>query len=845
LPFEVSAVRIFHLDEGYTPVLSAAVAGRRIRIQGTVQGVGFRPWVYRVARGAAVTGRVRNDTAGVTIEAFGASVVLDAFVDKLRHDDARPPAAVIERLDAEPIAFEAVAGFTIDASGTADERRVSIPPDLATCPDCLAEVRDPSDRRFAYPFTNCTNCGPRFTIVNRAPYDRPATTMAAFQMCSACQKEYDSVSDRRFHAQPNACPNCGPTLDLLNADGTPRRSVDPLGDAARALREGSIVAVKGVGGFQLACDATSDDAIRRLRERKRRDEKPFAVMVRTLTEARTVAHLSPAEETLLTSVERPIVLARRHGAARLGSLLAPHNPLVGVLLANTALHDLLIAAAGRPLVMTSGNLSEEPIVCDNAEALSRLQGIADLFLVHDREIVKRCDDSVARVIAGAPVVLRRARGYVPRPIQLAAPVERPVLACGAQLKSTFCLVRGREAVLGPHIGDLDSVAVFKDYERAIDRLSRFLSFTPEIVAHDLHPDYLSTRYALERLGVRAVAVQHHHAHVASVMAEHGLEGPVIGLAYDGTGYGTDGTAWGGEIMHASYGDFSRLATFRPIPLAGGDAAIRQPWRLAFALIDDAFHGDPPIEAFPLFRRIPAADLDTVQRMVRRSFNAPGAHGVGRYFDAFGSLLLDRPVSRYEGQIALELNMAADPTEMGRYHYDIAQSATPWEIDLRPAVRDAVFESIGGEAASRIAARIHNTLAAVSVDVIRAVSHRVGPLPVALSGGCFQNARLAESIVSALAPEMQVYLNRRVPPGDGGLALGQAVIAAARAASERSERATRTERACERSGASGVARAQRSELGGVQGSPPIQKELRASGRVGESEGRSPSVEHRSF
>ena len=759
------------------------MTGRRIRVQGTVQGVGFRPWVYRVARDVPVTGRVRNDTAGVTIEAFGSTATLDTFVDRLERDAARPAAAVIDRIESESIEYEPVAGFSIDASAGAGELRVSIPPDLATCPECLAEVHDLSDRRFAYPFTNCTNCGPRFTIVNAAPYDRPRTTMAAFQMCPACRREYETVSDRRFHAQPNACPDCGPRLALVSSDGESRVSLEPINKAASALRKGQIVAVKGIGGYQLACDATSDAAIATLRDRKHRDEKPFAVMVRTLQDARLLADLAPAEEELLTSVERPIVLVRRRDRANLGSLLAPGNPLVGVLLANTPLHDLLLEAAGRPLVMTSGNLSEEPIARDNAEALTRLRGIADLFLVHDRNIVTRCDDSVARIIAGRPVVLRRARGYVPRPIQLATAVQRPVLACGAQLKNTFCLVRGRDAVLGPHVGDLDSVPVFEDYQASIERLSKFLSFTPEIVAHDLHPDYLSTRYAVERFGVRAIGVQHHHAHVASVMAEHGLDGPVIGLAYDGTGYGIDGGAWGGEILHASYGDFVRMATFRPIVLAGGDVAIRQPWRIALALMDDAFGEEPPLEAFPVFRRIPRSDLHVVLQMIRRGLNAPAAHGVGRYFDAFGALLLDRVVSRYEGQIALELNMAAENRETGRYSYEVSDGEEPLEIDLRPAVRDAVFESIGGESVGRIAARVHNTLAAASVDVVRGVSQRLGRLPVVLSGGCFQNARLAESIVTGLEPEFRVYLHRRVPPGDGGIALGQAVIAAAKAASE--------------------------------------------------------------
>jgi hydrogenase maturation protein HypF len=758
------------------------MTGRRIRLQGTVQGVGFRPWVYRVARDAAVTGRVRNDSSGVTIEAFGPAAALDAFVDRLAHDTARPAAAVVDRVLEEPIAYEHAPAFSIDASAETGEQHVSIPPDLATCPDCLAEIHDPSDRRYRYPFTNCTACGPRFTIVRFAPYDRLATTMAAFAMCPQCRCEYTTVEDRRFHAEPNACPVCGPRLDLRKADGRPQPGVDAIDEAARALREGRIVALKGIGGFQLACDATSEETVRRLRGRKHRDEKPFAVMVRTIDDAAALAELSAAERALLLSPERPIVLAARRAESGLADAVAPGNPLVGVLLANSPLHDLLLEAFGKPLVMTSGNISEEPIVIDNHDALLRLRGVADLFVLHNRDIVTRADDSVARVVAGRPVVLRRARGYAPRAIASPIPFDAAVLACGAQLKNTFCYGRGGEAVLGPHIGDLDSARVFRDYEAAIARMGQFLGVTPEIVAYDLHPDYLSTRYALGVDGAVAVGVQHHHAHVASAMAEHGLRGPVLGLAFDGTGYGTDGGAWGGELLVADYAEFTRLATFRPLPLPGGDMAIRQPWRTALALIDDAFDGEAPIEGFPVFRRIANTDLDVVLRMIHRRFNAPLAHGVGRYFDAFGALLLGRPYASYEGQIALELDCAADPGERGRYDYAIDQAPSPWQVDMRPAVRAAVFEYVGGEPASRISARIHNTLAAVSVDLVRAAARGAGRLPVVLSGGCFQNARLAESILRGLEPEFSVHLHQRVPPGDGGIALGQALVAAAQARS---------------------------------------------------------------
>jgi hydrogenase maturation protein HypF len=760
----------------------AVLTGRRIRMQGTVQGVGFRPWVYRVAQASAVTGRVRNDTAGVTIEAFGPPGALDVFVDRLAHDTARPAAAVVERMTEEPMAFEDAEGFAIVPSAAAGDPHVSIPPDLATCPRCLADIHDPADRRFRYPFTNCTDCGPRFTIVRAAPYDRPATTMAAFAMCPACQREYDAVDNRRFHAQPNACPVCGPRLDLRGADGRAVAASGAIDEAAALLRGGLIVAVKGIGGFQLACDATSEAAVRRLRARKHRDEKPFAVMVRTIDEAAALADLGPAETRLLASVERPIVLLRRRRDASLAASVAPDNPLVGLLLANSPLHDLLLEAAGVPLVMTSGNLSDEPIVIDNGDALARLRGVADLFVLHDRDIVTRADDSVARVIAGRPVVLRRARGYVPRPIGLAAPFEATVLACGAQLKNTFCVGRGREAVLGPHIGDLDSASVYRDYETAIARMAQFLDVTPDIVAHDLHPDYLSTRYAHGVRGAVRVGVQHHHAHVASAMAEHGLAGPVLGLAYDGTGYGTDGTSWGGELLIADYSEFTRLATFRPIALPGADMAIRQPWRTALAIVDDAFEGQAPIEDLPLFHQIPRADVDIVQRMIHRGFNAPPAHGVGRYFDALGALLLDRPYASYEGQVALALDAAAEPAERGRYDYAIDQTPSPWQVDLRAAVRAAVFELLGGEPVTRISARLHNTIAAISVNLVRAAARGAGRLPVVLTGGCFQNARLAESIARDLSPEFSVHLHERVPPGDGGIALGQAVVAAAKARS---------------------------------------------------------------
>ena len=752
--------------------------GRRIEVRGTVQGVGFRPWVYRLAREEGIAGRVRNDGLGVTIEAFGGGEAMEGFVRRIRGE--APPAALVDEIRAEPIPFERVTGFEIESSEAGEGRRVSIPPDLATCPECLQEVLDPSDRRYLYPFTNCTACGPRYTIARDVPYDRARTTMAGFSMCPRCSDEYWDAGDRRFHAQPNACPDCGPQLRLgdaagwtLAADPAPG---GPLKAAAARLRAGTIVAVKGLGGFHLACDATSPAAVCLLRERKRRDEKPFAVMVRDLAEAERWAVLEKEERRLLESVERPIVLVRRREGEGLADAVAPGNPLVGLLLAYTPLHQLLLAEAGRPLVMTSGNLSEEPMAAGDEEARERLGGIADLFLSHDRPIENRCDDSVARVIAGGPTVLRRARGYVPRAVPLSRPVRRPVLACGAHLKNTFCLAAGEQAWLGPHVGDLDNLEACRHYEEQIERFQRFLGIRPEVVAHDLHPDYFSTSYAENRPEPVKIGVQHHHAHVASAMAEHGLEGPVLGLAWDGTGLGTDGTAWGGELLLATFEGFERLATLRPLRLAGGDEAIRQVWRIALAALDDAFDGAPPLEELTLFREVPSRDVAVVRQMIEQGLRAPLAHGAGRYFDAFGALGLGRPRSTYEGQVALEWNVVADEGESRAYSHAVNRDTGILEIDLRPTVREAVADLIAGKAASVVSARFHNTLAEAAAGAVAEAAQRHRRLPVVLTGGCFQNPRLAADVLRRLEGAHPVALHREVPPGDGGLALGQALVA---------------------------------------------------------------------
>ena len=751
-------------------------AGRRIEVRGIVQGVGFRPWVYKLASENGVTGRVRNGAAGVIIDAFGTPHALDEFADRLVHEP--PPAAEILDVSSRAIVPERVDSFTIIPSASDDELRVSIPPDLATCPECIGEIFDPANRRYRYAFTNCTHCGPRFTIAHDVPYDRATTTMAAFTMCEACQHEYDDPADRRFHAQPNACPRCGPRPALISSDGRDIPAADPIASAAAALVVGAIVAVKGLGGFHLACDATNAAVIARLRRRKRRDQKPFAVMVRDIAAAESLAALHDDERALLASPARPIVLVRPRSGSPLAAGVAPDAPLVGVMLPYTPLHHLLLHDVRRPLIMTSGNAADEPLAYQNSDARTRLAELADFILLHNRQIDAFCDDSVTRIVAGAPMLIRRSRGYVPRAVAIVPPCAEPILACGALLKNTFCIAMGDTAYPGPHIGDLDALACFDAYGAAINRMQRFLRVTPRVLAHDLHPDYLSTRYALSRPGVRPIGVQHHHAHIASVMAEHVLTEPVIGVAYDGAGYGTDGAAWGGEVLLARRDRFERVATLRPIALAGGDAAIREPWRLAVAVLHDAFDGAVPGSLLARFDGIAPSHINAVRRMIAGGHHAPLAHGAGRYFDAIGALVLERPFSAFEGQIALAWNGAADDHEGGGYPFIVDHSAAPWSIDLRLMVQAIVDDLAAGAPAPVIAARFHNTLVEATAVAVESAASVHGELPVALSGGCFQNPRLAESLLARLSPRFDVYLNRRVPPGDGGIALGQATVAAA-------------------------------------------------------------------
>jgi hydrogenase maturation protein HypF len=760
----------------------AAAEGLRITIRGTVQGVGMRPFVFRAARAEGIAGRVRNDVRGVTIEAFGAPTALRRFVTRLEAE--RPTAARFDDLVCEAIPPEPLADFRIVESepvGAAGPR-VSIPADLATCGDCLRELFDPGDRRYRYPFINCTSCGPRFTLARGVPYDRARTTMAPFALCAACRREYEDPGDRRFHAEPNACPACGPHLALVTAGRTVAMRDEALRGAAAALARGEIVAVKGIGGFHLACDATSPAAVEALRLRKHREEKPLAVMVRDLAAAEALAVLADAERALLASVERPIVLARRREGVDVAPGVAPGTPWIGLFLPYSPLHHLLLADVGRPLVLTSGNATDEPIAFRDDDALRRLGPIADHVLLHDREIETRADDSVAKVIAGRPVLLRRSRGYAPRGLRLRRAVERPILGCGAHLKNTFCIAVEDAAHLGPHIGDLENLETIESLESAVARMERFLRARPAALAHDLHPGYASTRYALARAsaeGLPSIAVQHHHAHAAAAMAEHGLEGPVLALAWDGTGLGDDGAAWGGELLVATRDSYRRLATFRPVALAGGDAAIRQPWRVALAALLDAFEGAPPVEALALFRRVRPPELAAVRQMLAQGFRSPLAHGAGRAFDAVGALALERPTSRYEGQVAVALDAAADPAEAARYPFAIDDAGAPWQLDLRPLYRAVAADLLAGVPAGTIAARFHNALVGAGGELLRMAAARAGSMPVVLTGGCFANARLAEGIAREAAGVGAPHLHGDVPPGDGGVALGQVVVADAR------------------------------------------------------------------
>ncbi len=791
----------------------SGAARLKIVIRGAVQGVGFRPFVYRLATELQLTGWVLNSAQGVFIEVEGATEQLEEFLRRLPRE--RPPRAFIQSLEhswLDPVGYT---HFEIRHSDESGQKSAFILPDIATCPDCLGEIFDPNDRRYRYPFTNCTNCGPRFSIIEALPYDRPNTTMKHFAMCRECQAEYENPTDRRFHAQPNACPTCGPHLELWDRQGAVIATHDEaLRQAAEAIRSGQIVAMKGLGGFHLVCDACNDQAVQELRRRKHREEKPFALMYPSLELIKAHCEVSELEERLLTSPEAPIVLLRRQAspgpytvppqAAReqsrrsLAPSVAPRNPYLGIMLPYTPLHHLLMAELGFPIVATSGNLSDEPICTDEHEALEKLNRIADLFLVHNRPIARHVDDSIVRIVGGRELVLRRARGYAPLPIDL-SPSPSPkgggeppsprrrgaggevktILSVGAHLKNTIALSVGANVFISQHIGDLETSEAFRAFQRVISDFERLYEAHPSVIAHDLHPDYLSTKYAHAQqrrtenseLKTVLVGVQHHWAHVLACMAENELDGPVLGVSWDGTGYGLDGTIWGGEFLLATRENFRRVAHLRTFQLPGGEQAIREPRRSALGALYELY-GDglftmkelAPVRAFS------ERELEILRTMLQKNLNSPQTSSAGRLFDAVASIVGLRQISRFEGQAAMELEFAVHGVETDEsYEFSLSEETFDWGPMLCALLSD-VRESVS---VGKIAAKFHNTL----VEMIVAVARRVGEERVVLTGGCFQNKYLTERAIARLGEEgFRVYWHQRIPPNDGGIALGQIVAA---------------------------------------------------------------------
>ena len=801
---------------------------RHFKIKGIVQGVGFRPFVYRLAAELSLAGWVRNTPAGVEIEVEGSADSLTAF--SLRLASEAPPLSSISSIAEEDIVSSGDQGFKILPSA-AGEAEIQVAPDAAICPNCLRELLDPADRRYLYSFINCTNCGPRYSIITGIHYDRTKTTMAKFAMCPECLCEYHNPADRRFHAQPNACPACGPQVRLLKSSPHNPEKPDLLpplqgegrgGDGVECLKSlksalmalrgwtknskefsdsgegvvavgrraieqtvafleaGKIIAVKGIGGYHLAVDACNDEAVQRLRERKHRDEKPFAVMASSLAHARLLAELSGTEEKLLSSPEAPIVIARKTADSPVSSLIAPDNDWLGLMLPYAPLHHLLfLNSAFKALVMTSANLSDEPIAYEDDDARQRLCDIADYFLVHDRPIHIRCDDSVIRVFQGKPLFYRRSRGYAPRSLQLPFAVA-PVLAVGAELKGAICLAKGERAFPSQHIGDLQNSCTDTSFRQTIIHLTQILQIRPELIACDLHPDYQSSIYA-EETGLPLVRVQHHHAHLASCMAENMLDGEVIGIILDGTGYGEDGTIWGGEFLVGGYEGFRRAGHFRPVPLPGGDLAVREPWRMAFSFLYQAL-GE---KAFKLDHQITdklgETEKSILRAMLERGINSPLTSSCGRLFDAVAALLNLRHKVSYDGQAAIGLEALAeraDEGQRGNYNFKVIEyEKKPFQLDFTPIFSEILDQLRVGVQTPVIAHRFHTTVAEGAIACCMRIAEESGLERVVLSGGVFQNRLLTEMIYDGLcAKGLQVSTHRLIPPNDGGIAVGQTVVA---------------------------------------------------------------------
>jgi hydrogenase maturation protein HypF len=750
---------------------------KEIQIAGIVQGVGFRPYVYRLATDRNLRGNIRNTATGVLIEIQGPQELVEDFVSRLPKD--APALAQITQVSVRETACRPERGFQIRSSDAGQHVSALISPDVATCQDCLRELFDVHGRRYHYPFINCTNCGPRFTILRNVPYDRPRTSMSGFAMCEQCRAEYEDPEDRRFHSQPNACWKCGPQLEFWNCQGEAIQADDPIEVAAEHLRLGEVLAIKGLGGFHVAADAVKAAAVERLRERKRRVAKPFAVMVRNPEAAARFCEMDAEARRLLTSRQRPIVLLPKIEGAAIAESVAPNQRDLGIFLPYTPMQHLLMAAGKfAALVMTSGNLSEEPIAIGNREAVDRLGGIADFFLVHDREILLRCDDSVVRHSAGRLRQIRRSRGYVPAPVRLHKELPQ-ILAVGGEMKNTICVTRNNLAFLSQHIGDLENVDSLDFFRDAISHLSRILEIEPEIIAHDLHPDYLSTKWALGQKGVRVVGVQHHHAHIASCLAENGVEGRVIGLVLDGTGYGADGNIWGGEALYADGVGFERAAHFGYVPMPGGAAAIREPWRMAVSYLAQIFGADFLGLDIPFVERLERGKAELILRMMDQRVNSPLTSSCGRLFDAVAALLGIRQEASYEAQAAMELEMSGRSSrEKAGYPFAIRRENGHWLIESSALFRAIVEDLRRKVCAETISRRFHNGLVETLARLARLLREESALNQICLSGGTFNNRLVFEPLIGKLESEgFEVLTHSVVPAGDGGLSLGQAFVAA--------------------------------------------------------------------
>ncbi|GAB3430856.1 carbamoyltransferase HypF [Flindersiella endophytica] len=774
----------------------------RLEVHGVVQGVGFRPYVYRLATALGLDGWVQNVSGHVVIDAAGDLRALAALLERLPLE--APPHASVRAIHvSRPAPAERGlprpgSGFRVIHSVGRAGPSGEFPPDLATCADCLRELFDPADRRFRYPFVNCTNCGPRATIIDALPYDRSSTTMAAFEMCTACAAEYADPGNRRFHAEPIACPACGPRLAWLPPSPRPQSPLSPdcFGEAALAaavelVGSGGILALKGLGGYQLVCDATASASVETLRWRKHRPRKPLAVMVADLEAADRLARLVPPERELLLSTARPIVLAEARSGTALAEGIHPGTDRLGLFLPYTPLHQLLLRDLDRPLVVTSGNRSDEPIAIADDDALDRLRPLADGFLLHDREIRARYDDSVTHVVAGRPAVLRRARGLAPAPLRLPVAAKRPLLAVGAQLKNTFALATGERVVLSSHVGDLSDQVTQEAFENGLGHLSRLTGISPEVVAHDLHPGYLSTQYAMRWPASRRIAVQHHHAHVASCAAEHGITGKFIGVAYDGLGLGDDGTLWGGEILLADLVSYQRFARFGRAPLPGGEAAVRRPARMALGYLLGGERlgsdGADPELVHSFTDRLPGREVEVVRRMVERGFNSPQASSAGRLFDAVGALLGLCENASYEAEAAILLESVVDPGGWRELPWRLIRSGDLWVYDPTPTLRAVLAGTNEGVPAAQLAAGFHASVVAVTLALCERAAGESGLRSVCLSGGVFQNRRLTGALREALRDAgFDVFVNEAVPANDGGISFGQAAVAAARTAAAKEE-----------------------------------------------------------